>query len=110
GLERPDTETLSRASYVFACIDSVIGAITRGDSLPPVELLIIDECHHAAAAMYQRVIEATGTGRQGGGFLLGLTATPWRADGADIAATFGPPVVSIDLVTGMRRGFLASID
>ena len=49
-------------------------------------------------------------GREGGPFLLGLTATPWRADEADLEGIFGHPLVAIDMVTGLNQGFLANVD
>ena len=110
GYERPDSTSLRRASFVFACIDTVAGALDRNEALEAFDLIIVDECHHAAASMYEKVIASTGAGRTDGPFLLGLTATPWRADGADLEKIFGQPLVSIDLVSGMRKGFLADVD
>jgi superfamily II DNA or RNA helicase len=110
GYERPTDESLQRAEVIFACIDSVSAAVSRGEELPPVDIILIDECHHAGASMYSAVINSTGAGNPGGPFLLGLTATPWRADLVDLEGVFGKPVISIDLVSGMRRGFLANVD
>lgn len=110
GVERPSSDDLRRSPFVFACIDSVAAAVERGEELPGFDLLIVDECHHAAAGMYKKVIAASGAGTADGPFLLGLTATPWRGDDANLEELFGPPTVSIDLVTGMRRGFLANVD
>lgn len=45
------------------------------------DYIIVDEFHHAAAGTYRRVIEYFEPK-----FLLGLTATPERADGADLLA------------------------
>jgi len=44
---------------------------------------VVDEVHHATAASYRRILE-----RIEPGFLLGLTATPDRADEADVAGLF----------------------
>jgi len=110
GVERVDTNALMRADFVFACIDTLSGAVERGNTLPDVDMVLVDECHHAAASMYVRLISATSAGAGSGPFLLGLTATPWRGDGADIEEIFGAPAISIDLVTGMKKGFLANID
>jgi superfamily II DNA or RNA helicase len=110
GYERPKAVGLSRAAFVFACIDSVAAAVTRNEELPTFDLIVVDECHHAAASMYESVISATAAGQDSGPFLLGLTATPWRGDGQQIEQIFGPPLVAIDLVTGMRKGFLANVD
>jgi superfamily II DNA or RNA helicase len=45
------------------------------------DYVVVDEFHHAAAATYRRVID-----RLRPAFLLGLTATPDRGDGADLLA------------------------
>ena len=110
GPEKPEMRSLERANLVFACIDSVAAAVNRGSTLPKFDVIIIDECHHAGASMYEQVIAATAAGSAEGPFLFGLTATPWRADAADLDALFGRPLVTIDLVTGMRNGFLANVD
>lgn len=62
------------------------------------------------ARMYNRVFEALHAGKPGGAFALGLTATPWRPDEVDLAAYFGEPRVSIDMVMGLKNGFLANAD
>jgi superfamily II DNA or RNA helicase/diadenosine tetraphosphate (Ap4A) HIT family hydrolase/HKD family nuclease len=67
------------------------------------DYIVIDEFHHAAAATYRRLIDHF-TPR----FLLGLTATPERADGGDLLALCGENLVyRCDLVEGIRRGMLA---
>ena len=47
------------------------------------DYIIIDECHHAAAATYQKIINYFEPQ-----FLLGITATPERMDGEDIFGLF----------------------
>jgi superfamily II DNA or RNA helicase len=49
-------------------------------------------------------------GQTHGPFLIGLTATPWRQDETDLQGYFGEPLVTLDMVTGLRRGFLSNID
>ncbi len=110
GLEHPPSEQLDRADNVFACIDSLHAAVEKGWDLAPFDVVLVDECHHAGAVMYQRVLRELTAGAATGPFLLGLTATPWRPDGANIEDTFGEPLVTVDLVTGLRRGFLAEVD
>jgi hypothetical protein len=66
------------------------------------DYIVIDEFHHAAAATYRRIIDHF-TPR----FLLGLTATPERADGGDLLALCGENLVhQCDLAEGIRRGLL----
>jgi len=66
------------------------------------DYIVIDEFHHAAAATYRRIIDHF-TPR----FLLGLTATPERADGGDLLALCGENLVyQCALPEGIRRDLL----
>jgi len=49
----------------------------------PFDYVVVDEVHHAAAESYRRILD-----RIDPLFLLGLTATPDRADSADILGLF----------------------
>jgi DNA repair protein RadD len=51
--------------------------------LPPAELLVVDECHHAPAETYRKIIDAYPDAT-----LLGLTATPCRGDGRGLGGIF----------------------
>lgn len=64
------------------------------------------EFHHAAAPSYRKIIDHFTPG-----FLLGLTATPERMDGADLLALCGDNLVyECGLVDGIRRGELVSFN
>lgn len=108
--ERHGFDDLDAADITFACVDTVSGAIESGLEIPQYDVMIVDECHHAGSSMYDRVMEYLSAGKQGGAFLIGLTATPWRPDETDIAAIFGDPLVSIDMVYGLQNGFLTNVD
>jgi superfamily II DNA or RNA helicase len=110
GYERPAPIQIAKASCVFACLDSIFEHVNRGGELPSFEAVVVDECHHAGAMMYQTVLRELRAGQTGGPCLVGLTATPWRPDDTDLETYFGEPVVSVDLVTGLRRGFLTNVD
>jgi superfamily II DNA or RNA helicase len=56
---------------------------TGSMDLPPVDLLVIDECHHCPARTYRKIIEAYPDA-----ILLGLTATPCRGDGRGLGSIF----------------------
>ena len=63
--------------------------LARGEAIERLEpdgfdYVVIDEVHHAAARSYERVLAHLRAG-----FLLGLTATPLRGDGVDVADLFG---------------------
>jgi superfamily II DNA or RNA helicase len=66
------------------------------------DYIIIDEFHHAEAKTYRRLIEYF-TPK----FLLGLTATPERTDGADLLALCdNNRVYRCDLTEGIHRNLL----
>ena len=107
GYEHPD---LSRGyDFVFACIDTVYEALQKNIAYE-FDAIIIDECHHAGSQTYRRLIDYYDAGKPNGPFLLGLTATPWRPDENDIRDIFGEPRISIDMVYGMKHGFLTNVD
>jgi len=67
------------------------------------DYIVVDEFHHAAASTYRRLIDYFEPQ-----FLLGLTATPDRTDGADLLALCGGNLVfRCDLVEGINGDLLA---
>lgn len=108
--EHPTSEMLENADLTFACVDSVSSWIESGKELPEYGILLVDECHHVGSSMYNRVFDALRAGSPGGSFALGLTATPWRPDEADLTLYFGEPRITIDMVTGLKKGFLSNVD
>jgi superfamily II DNA or RNA helicase len=56
---------------------------SRTIDLPPADLVIVDEAHHALANTWRRLIEAYPRAR-----IIGLTATPCRADGRGLGNIF----------------------
>lgn len=66
------------------------------------DYIVVDEFHHAHAGSYRRLIDYFHPK-----FLLGLTATPERTDGADLLALCEDNLVyRCDLAEGIRRGLL----
>ena len=110
GYEEPSMQQIQTADFVFACVNSVSDYILKTDDFPKFDIIIVDECHHAGSSMYGRVFDYTQAGKLGGPFLLGLTATPWRPDEIDLSDIFGETVVCIDMVEGLRKGFLSNVD
>jgi superfamily II DNA or RNA helicase len=72
-----------RWRQVFASVQSL--ASYGVDRLPTdhFEVVVVDEFHHAAARTYQRLLDHLAPIE-----LLGLTATPERADGVDVRSMF----------------------
>jgi superfamily II DNA or RNA helicase/diadenosine tetraphosphate (Ap4A) HIT family hydrolase len=93
------------ADVVFASVQSLGRSLSRW-SPDHFELIVIDEFHHAAAPTYRRIIEHFRPP-----FLLGLTATPERMDGADLLALCGDNLVfECGLVEGISRGELCRFE
>ena len=85
------------AEVVFASIQTLHRHLDRFES-DRFDYVVVDEFHHAAAPTYRRAIESFRPK-----FLLGLTATPDRLDGADLLALCGNNLVfECDLVEGIR--------
>ena len=78
-----DGEVPERWEHVFATIQSA--ARLLAERFPPeyFRYVAIDECHHAPADSYQRVIQYVQPE-----ILLGLTATPERTDGKSLLPDF----------------------
>lgn len=68
------------------------------------QLVIIDECHHSAAAGYRTVLEALPEA-----FVVGVTATPDRLDGQSIETFFGEPIFSASIIDMVKLGFLCDL-
>ncbi len=89
------------ADVVFASVQTLANRLSEFDP-DEFDYLVVDEFHHAAASTYRRVIDYFDPS-----FLLGLTATPERMDGADLLALCGDNLVfDCDLVQGIRQGEL----
>jgi superfamily II DNA or RNA helicase len=70
--------------HVFASIQSLSASNIEAIDPSHFDIVIVDEFHHAAAATYERLLTRLRPTE-----LLGLTATPERADGLPILHWFG---------------------
>lgn len=87
---------------VFATVQSLHWNLDAFDP-DAFDYIVIDEFHHAAADSYRRVL-----GHFRPQFTLGLTATPNRADAADLLALCGDNLVyDCGLIDGIERGLLS---
>jgi DNA repair protein RadD len=69
--------------------------------LPPADLLVIDEAHHAPAATYRAIIDAYPNA-----VLLGATATPCRGDGRGLGGIFNVIVETPQVAELIEQKFL----
>ena len=89
--------------HVFASVQSL--SVDRLKEMDPrhFDVLIIDEFHHASAKSYSQVLEHFEPAE-----LLGLTATPERADGADILGYFDNRIAAeLRLWDAIEAGYLS---
>jgi superfamily II DNA or RNA helicase/HKD family nuclease len=73
-----------RWRHVFASVQSLSSYGVQQIEPEAFDVVVIDEFHHAEASTYRRILEHLQPRE-----LLGLTATPERADGVDVRSFFG---------------------
>lgn len=77
-------------------------SLAKLSEVPPFDYVIVDEVHHADAPSYRALLA-----RITPGFLLGLTATPERADEGDVLGLFDDHLpYRADVGEGIARGLL----
>jgi len=94
-----DTDT----HVVCGSIQSIIRNL---DQFKPddFDYLIIDECHHASAKSYTKILTYFRPK-----FTLSLTATPERADGADLLEVFQDVAHKLDIKEAVETGVLCPV-
>jgi superfamily II DNA or RNA helicase len=92
-----------RHDHLFASIQSYNSRELWRQEADHYDYVVVDEFHHAAAESYQRLLDHV-TPK----VLLGLTATPERADGLDVKAFFdGHVTAEIRLADAIGRKLLS---
>ena len=91
-----------RASNRAVAVASVQTLVRRLDSYPPPTLIIIDECHHAAAGSWSEIMRKYDSARR-----LGVTATPIRLDGRGLAGHFDTLITGPSVRELIDGGYLA---
>jgi superfamily II DNA or RNA helicase/diadenosine tetraphosphate (Ap4A) HIT family hydrolase/HKD family nuclease len=95
-------EKRAAAQVLFTSVQTLVGHL-RLFAPDRFDYVVVDEFHHAAARSYRRVIDHFQPE-----FLLGLTATPNRMDGADLLALCSDNLVyECPLTEGVERGDLS---
>ncbi len=70
-------------THVFASVQSLASLGVQGFSTEQFDVVVIDEFHHALAPTYRQLLDYLQPQQ-----LLGLTATPERGDGGNVAKEF----------------------
>ena len=87
---------------IFGSLDTLRNKKRREDVLRhgAIDLLVVDEAHHAAATTYTRVLHGLKPGR-----VVGMTATPHREDGKALGDDW-EIVASYAVTTAIEEGYL----
>lgn len=86
------------ASVQVASLDTLVARGLR----PPADLVVKDECHHAAAETYSAVLA-----HYADALHLGLTATPQRQDGKALGEHYDRLVVGAQYSELLKAGYIA---
>ena len=87
---------------------SMVQTLSRENNLStmrPIDMLVIDESHHAAAESYKKVINKVRTDNPKSE-IIGFTATPNRGDKKGLRNVFNNCSHQIEVATLIREGFL----
>lgn len=71
--------------------------------------IVVDEAHHATARTYREALAQMGGFEVDGPLVMGVTATPERADGVGLHAVFDQIVFDRDILAMIRAGYLCDL-
>lgn len=95
--ERP----ASQEGMTFATVQS----LANEPDPPFFDLVIVDEAHHLGSPTYTKTLERLNPPK-----IIGVTATPWRADGVSISKWVGRPVFTMGIKEGLEERYLSAVD
>lgn len=93
------------AQVVMASVQTLARQRRLG-MMPKFDTVIIDECHRSAASTYQSILRHVCHEQT---LLLGVTATPSRADGVGLDAVYEEIVYQIGILELIEQGYLVSL-
>jgi ATP-dependent helicase IRC3 len=99
--------------YSAPCVVASVQTLGRESRLHRLtwdfETVIVDECHHAIADTYRRILEQARAFTDGGPLTLGVTATPQRGDHVGLEHVFQAIVYQKSLLDMITAGYLADL-
>lgn len=102
-------QTISRPKRLAQLLAPFTDGLTLLGKADPFGLVIVDEAHHATADSYRAVIAGLNAGEPDGPLLVGVTATPDRADGKGLIDVFSEIVSNHDMLWGISAGYLSDL-
>ncbi|MEU7149159.1 DEAD/DEAH box helicase [Streptomyces sp. NPDC045456] len=105
GVVKAERDEHRDADVIVASIQT-LAVERRREAIRDVGVVIVDECHHAAAPSYMTVLEHFGAWR--GLPVAGFTATMTRADGG-LAEVWQEVVFTLDILDMIEDGYLCDV-
>ena len=105
GVVKAERDEHQDADVIVASIQTLAVA-RRREAIENIGVVIVDECHHAAAPSYMTVLEHFGAWR--GLPVAGFTATMTRADGG-LADVWQEVVFTLDILEMIEDGYLCDV-
>jgi superfamily II DNA or RNA helicase len=102
------TQNETWADVVIASVQSLRSEQRRA-MIRNVGLIIVDECHHAAASTYQEVLKHYGCFEPDGALCAGFTATLSRGDKKALRDTWEDVAYKKDISFMIRSGYLVNV-
>jgi superfamily II DNA or RNA helicase len=97
------------AQVVVASVQTLYRKARLSRLRPDFDTIVVDEAHHAPAKSYQRILRYLHARRDDGPLVLGVTATPERADRKSLKAVFDRIVYQKPLLEMIEAGYLADL-
>jgi len=105
GIVKAERDEHQDVDVVVASIQT-LAVERRRQAITDIGMVIVDECHHAAARSYMAVLEHFGAWR--GTPVAGFTATMTRADGG-LADVWQEVVFTLDILDMIEDGYLCDV-
>jgi superfamily II DNA or RNA helicase len=88
---------------VVGSVQSLVRRLTKF-ARDHFDAIVVDECHHAAAAGYRKIFDYFTKAK-----IIGLTATPDRSDGVGLACVFERLAARYDIAQAVQEGNLVPV-
>lgn len=103
-IEKADWHSNHRSKVVVGSVPSFHKERREAMSKDRFRLIIIDECHHSLAKSYRDVLDYFSSAK-----ILGVTATPDRADELALGKVFEHVAYVMDIEEGVEQGWLVPV-
>lgn len=91
-------------SIISASVQSLVGRLNQYNSRE-IDVIIVDEAHHATAPTYRRILEYFQNAK-----IFGFTATAHRGDGVGLGAVFEDILCEFNTLWGIRHKYLCELE